>query len=171
MLYHLIVFSHVICNKCNFHFNWHQKCHVTHTLTPQMSCHKNRNIFKILTRLEIIMFTKNYNCILQSFVKETSICSKYSLVAPSQFVEVIWERLKKCSSNFETIIKPTHTDAADGKSNFIASIIDTTVFSCAYITQQGFCNDKLTVSNQCDIGKQEFWLLKMVPCTPTYLFH
>ena len=52
------------------------------------------------------------------------------------------------SGHFESIIEPTNADAPDTqlaqrKASFIASLISTTVFSCANIIAQGFSNHQL----------------------------
>ena len=52
------------------------------------------------------------------------------------------------SGHFESIIEPTNVDAPDTqlaqrKASFIASLISTTVFSCANIIAQGFSNPQL----------------------------
>ena len=52
--------------------------------------------------------------------------------------------------HFELVIEPTYADAPDRystslkKDSFIASLIRTTVFSCANIIAKGFSNDQLT---------------------------
>jgi hypothetical protein len=49
------------------------------------------------------------------------------------------------SGHFEPVIEPTNADAPDTlkKDSFIASLIKTTVFSCANIIAKGFYNDQL----------------------------
>ena len=52
------------------------------------------------------------------------------------------------SGHFESIIEPTNADSPDTqlaqrKASFIASLISTTVFSCANIIAQGFSNHQL----------------------------
>ena len=52
------------------------------------------------------------------------------------------------SGHFESIIEPTNADAPDTqlvqrKASFIASLISTTVFSCANLIAQGFSNHQL----------------------------
>ena len=58
------------------------------------------NIVKTLTRLEMMNFIWNNNFVLQTFVKEFSICSNYSRVDlwhySCQFVEVIWRNFTPC---------------------------------------------------------------------------
>ena len=48
------------------------------------------------------------------------------------------------SGHFEPVIKHTNDDAPDTQLvSFIASLIRTTVFSCANIIAKGFSNDQL----------------------------
>ena len=82
----------------------------------------------------------------------TQRCRKYSVSGQSiAFISQNKNRLSSLrrkfsfSGHFESIIKPTIADAPDTqlaqrKARFIASLISTTVFSCANIIAQGFSN-------------------------------
>ena len=47
------------------------------------------------------------------------------------------------SGHFEPVIEPTNAPTSLKKDSFIASLISTTVFSCANIFVKGFSNDQL----------------------------